>query len=158
MTFAFSFLSCSIDVTKDDPRWLGAWWIGFLVSWLFAWSLIIPFSCFPKHLPGKLVFFKFRIFYSNSRPHIISYMMNINEIDSPCFIESVILPTQTSNIDIHFRKFWIAISTFIMGFLCFCLIIQLFLSLHYYLVNLFIMFYLDSCFKFVCKMEYLLNY
>ncbi|XP_063101594.1 solute carrier organic anion transporter family member 4C1 isoform X2 [Cavia porcellus] len=42
----------SIDVTKDDPRWLGAWWIGFLVSWLFAWSLIIPFSCFPKHLPG----------------------------------------------------------------------------------------------------------
>nr|XP_023418033.1 LOW QUALITY PROTEIN: solute carrier organic anion transporter family member 4C1 [Cavia porcellus] len=42
----------SIDVTKDDPQWLGAWWIGFLVSWLFAWSLIIPFSCFPKHLPG----------------------------------------------------------------------------------------------------------
>ncbi|XP_063102832.1 solute carrier organic anion transporter family member 4C1-like [Cavia porcellus] len=52
LTFAFSFLSCSIDVTKDDPQWLGAWWIGFLVSWLFAWSLIIPFSCFPKHLPG----------------------------------------------------------------------------------------------------------
>ncbi|XP_003480930.1 solute carrier organic anion transporter family member 4C1 [Sus scrofa] len=42
----------SIDVTEDDPRWLGAWWIGFLLSWLLAWSLIIPFSCFPKHLPG----------------------------------------------------------------------------------------------------------
>ncbi|XP_058392111.1 solute carrier organic anion transporter family member 4C1 [Diceros bicornis minor] len=42
----------SIDIAEDDPRWLGAWWIGFLVSWLFAWSLIIPFSCFPKHLPG----------------------------------------------------------------------------------------------------------
>ncbi|KAM5299340.1 LOW QUALITY PROTEIN: solute carrier organic anion transporter family member 4C1 [Ctenodactylus gundi] len=42
----------STDVTRDDPRWLGAWWIGFLISWLFAWSLIIPFSCFPKHLPG----------------------------------------------------------------------------------------------------------
>ncbi|XP_023564382.1 solute carrier organic anion transporter family member 4C1 [Octodon degus] len=42
----------SVDITKDDPRWLGAWWIGFLVSWIFAWSLIIPFSCFPKHLPG----------------------------------------------------------------------------------------------------------
>nr|XP_008505229.1 PREDICTED: solute carrier organic anion transporter family member 4C1 isoform X2 [Equus przewalskii] len=41
-----------IDITEDDPRWLGAWWIGFLVSWLFAWSLILPFSCFPKHLPG----------------------------------------------------------------------------------------------------------
>ncbi|MXQ87870.1 hypothetical protein E5288_WYG015317 [Bos mutus] len=41
-----------IDITEDDPRWLGAWWIGFLISWLLAWSLIIPFSCFPKHLPG----------------------------------------------------------------------------------------------------------
>ncbi|XP_045421907.1 solute carrier organic anion transporter family member 4C1 isoform X1 [Lemur catta] len=42
----------SPDVTEDDPRWLGAWWIGFLLCWIFAWSLIIPFSCFPKHLPG----------------------------------------------------------------------------------------------------------
>ncbi|XP_055484376.1 solute carrier organic anion transporter family member 4C1 [Psammomys obesus] len=42
----------SSDVTEDDPRWLGAWWIGFLLVWLFAWSLIIPFSCFPKYLPG----------------------------------------------------------------------------------------------------------
>lgn len=42
----------SIDITENDPRWLGAWWIGFLLIWLFAWSLIIPFSCFPKHLPG----------------------------------------------------------------------------------------------------------
>nr|XP_025147974.1 solute carrier organic anion transporter family member 4C1 isoform X2 [Bubalus bubalis] len=45
-------LKYSIDITEDDPRWLGAWWIGFLISWLLAWSLIIPFSCFPKHLPG----------------------------------------------------------------------------------------------------------
>ncbi|XP_022447851.1 solute carrier organic anion transporter family member 4C1 isoform X2 [Delphinapterus leucas] len=45
-------LGQSIDITEDDPRWLGAWWIGFLMSWLFAWSLIIPFACFPKHLPG----------------------------------------------------------------------------------------------------------
>nr|XP_044989012.1 solute carrier organic anion transporter family member 4C1 [Jaculus jaculus] len=42
----------SSDVTEDDPRWLGAWWIGFLLAWLFAWSLIMPFSCFPKQLPG----------------------------------------------------------------------------------------------------------
>ncbi|XP_007940688.1 solute carrier organic anion transporter family member 4C1 [Orycteropus afer afer] len=42
----------SINITEDDPRWLGAWWIGFLLTWLFAWCLIIPFSCFPKHLPG----------------------------------------------------------------------------------------------------------
>ncbi|XP_047412528.1 solute carrier organic anion transporter family member 4C1 isoform X1 [Sciurus carolinensis] len=42
----------SSAITEDDPRWLGAWWIGFLISWFIAWSLIIPFSCFPKHLPG----------------------------------------------------------------------------------------------------------
>ncbi|XP_074063007.1 solute carrier organic anion transporter family member 4C1-like [Macrotis lagotis] len=39
-------------INEDDPRWLGAWWIGFILSWFLAWSLIVPFSCFPKHLPG----------------------------------------------------------------------------------------------------------
>ncbi|NXB78858.1 SO4C1 protein, partial [Donacobius atricapilla] len=35
-----------------DPRWLGAWWIGFLACFFANWLLIIPLSCFPKHLPG----------------------------------------------------------------------------------------------------------
>ncbi|NXC35949.1 SO4C1 protein, partial [Campylorhamphus procurvoides] len=39
-------------VDHDDPRWLGAWWIGFLVCFFSVWLLIIPFSMFPKHLPG----------------------------------------------------------------------------------------------------------
>ncbi|NWT71103.1 SO4C1 protein, partial [Prunella himalayana] len=39
-------------VDQDDPRWLGAWWIGFLACFFAVWLLIIPFSCFPKHLPG----------------------------------------------------------------------------------------------------------
>ncbi|NXO25478.1 SO4C1 protein, partial [Cisticola juncidis] len=39
-------------VDQDDPRWLGAWWIGFLACFFAIWLLIIPFSCFPKHLPG----------------------------------------------------------------------------------------------------------
>ncbi|NXO79367.1 SO4C1 protein, partial [Sitta europaea] len=42
----------SMKVEHDDPRWLGAWWIGFLVCFFAVWLLIIPFSCFPKHLPG----------------------------------------------------------------------------------------------------------
>ncbi|NWU47057.1 SO4C1 protein, partial [Dromas ardeola] len=36
----------------DDPRWLGAWWIAFVACCFAIWLLIIPFSCFPKHLPG----------------------------------------------------------------------------------------------------------
>ncbi|NXQ63610.1 SO4C1 protein, partial [Anthoscopus minutus] len=39
-------------VDQDDPRWLGAWWIGFVASFFAIWLLIIPFSCFPRHLPG----------------------------------------------------------------------------------------------------------
>ncbi|NXD05198.1 SO4C1 protein, partial [Certhia familiaris] len=39
-------------VDQDDPRWLGAWWIGFVACFFAVWFLIIPFSCFPRHLPG----------------------------------------------------------------------------------------------------------
>ncbi|XP_078070846.1 solute carrier organic anion transporter family member 4C1-like [Mustelus asterias] len=42
----------NIPLMPDDPRWLGAWWIGFLLCWILAWCLIIPLTCFPKHLPG----------------------------------------------------------------------------------------------------------
>ncbi|XP_056181709.1 solute carrier organic anion transporter family member 4C1 [Falco biarmicus] len=42
----------SIKMDQDDPRWLGAWWIPFLACFFAIWLLIIPFSCFPKHLPG----------------------------------------------------------------------------------------------------------
>uniref|UniRef100_A0A8C3JVP9 Solute carrier organic anion transporter family member n=1 Tax=Calidris pygmaea TaxID=425635 RepID=A0A8C3JVP9_9CHAR len=38
--------------TTNDPRWLGAWWIAFVACFFAIWLLIIPFSCFPKHLPG----------------------------------------------------------------------------------------------------------
>uniref|UniRef100_A0A8C5TID2 Major facilitator superfamily (MFS) profile domain-containing protein n=1 Tax=Malurus cyaneus samueli TaxID=2593467 RepID=A0A8C5TID2_9PASS len=43
----------STKLNQDDPRWLGAWWIGFLACFFAIWLLIIPFSCFPRHLPGK---------------------------------------------------------------------------------------------------------
>ncbi|XP_053910994.1 solute carrier organic anion transporter family member 4C1-like isoform X3 [Cuculus canorus] len=42
----------STKLDQDDPRWLGAWWIPFLACSFAIWLLIIPFSCFPKHLPG----------------------------------------------------------------------------------------------------------
>ncbi|CAH2297106.1 solute carrier organic anion transporter family member 4C1 [Pelobates cultripes] len=41
-----------VSITPSDPRWLGAWWIGFLICGFVTWLLIAPFSCFPKHLPG----------------------------------------------------------------------------------------------------------
>ncbi|KAM6289419.1 solute carrier organic anion transporter family member 4C1-like [Aegotheles albertisi] len=42
----------SMKMDQDDPRWLGAWWIAFLACFFAIWLLILPFSCFPKHLPG----------------------------------------------------------------------------------------------------------
>uniref|UniRef100_A0A8C5IBV6 Solute carrier organic anion transporter family member n=1 Tax=Junco hyemalis TaxID=40217 RepID=A0A8C5IBV6_JUNHY len=50
LLFLNYFSSTKMD--QDDPRWLGAWWIGFLACFFAIWLLIIPFSCFPKHLPG----------------------------------------------------------------------------------------------------------
>ncbi|XP_050801748.1 solute carrier organic anion transporter family member 4C1 [Gopherus flavomarginatus] len=45
-------LQTSTEIDPDDPRWLGAWWIAFLLCCFGTWLLIVPFSCFPKHLPG----------------------------------------------------------------------------------------------------------
>ncbi|XP_014116964.1 PREDICTED: solute carrier organic anion transporter family member 4C1 isoform X3 [Pseudopodoces humilis] len=45
----------STKVDQDDPRWLGAWWIGFLACFFAIWLLIIPFSCFPRRLPGLVL-------------------------------------------------------------------------------------------------------
>ncbi|KAM4710104.1 solute carrier organic anion transporter family member 4C1 [Discoglossus pictus] len=44
----------SVSINANDPRWLGAWWIAFLIVGLTTWLLIAPFSCFPKHLPGTI--------------------------------------------------------------------------------------------------------
>ncbi|XP_018424986.1 PREDICTED: solute carrier organic anion transporter family member 4C1 [Nanorana parkeri] len=41
-----------VPLSPNDPRWLGAWWIAFVIVGLTTWLLIMPFSCFPKHLPG----------------------------------------------------------------------------------------------------------
>ncbi|XP_075710955.1 solute carrier organic anion transporter family member 4C1 [Rhinoderma darwinii] len=42
----------SVPLSSNDPRWLGSWWIAFVIVGLVTWMLIVPFSCFPKHLPG----------------------------------------------------------------------------------------------------------
>ncbi|XP_013911099.1 PREDICTED: solute carrier organic anion transporter family member 4C1 [Thamnophis sirtalis] len=42
----------SVDLTPEDPRWVGAWWIGFVICSFSTCLLVAPFSYFPKHLPG----------------------------------------------------------------------------------------------------------
>ncbi len=44
-----------LDVTPTDPRWVGAWWIGFLAAGLAALSVVPLMLAFPRELPGNAV-------------------------------------------------------------------------------------------------------
>ncbi|XP_054713438.1 solute carrier organic anion transporter family member 74D-like [Uloborus diversus] len=37
----------------DDPRWIGAWWIGFIVQGVLLFICSLPIMFFPRRLPGK---------------------------------------------------------------------------------------------------------
>lgn len=42
-----------VSISPEDPQWVGAWWIGFLISGTLAFLLAIPFCGFPRALPGS---------------------------------------------------------------------------------------------------------
>lgn len=42
----------SIDITFVDPRWVGAWWLGFAISVAGFLVIAVPLFGFPKRLPG----------------------------------------------------------------------------------------------------------
>ncbi|XP_055998205.1 solute carrier organic anion transporter family member 4A1-like isoform X2 [Ostrea edulis] len=56
-----AFLNIYVDVDKLDtasltpssPRWVGAWWIGFLLSGVLAFLVAFPMCGFPTKLPGS---------------------------------------------------------------------------------------------------------
>ncbi|XP_071114005.1 solute carrier organic anion transporter family member 4A1-like [Haliotis cracherodii] len=43
----------SLSITPDNPRWVGAWWIGFLFSGALAFFVSVPLFGFPRALPGS---------------------------------------------------------------------------------------------------------
>ncbi|XP_070533589.1 solute carrier organic anion transporter family member 4C1-like [Ptychodera flava] len=40
-----------VTITPDDPSWVGAWWIGFVIGCVCAWLVAIPVGAFPHELP-----------------------------------------------------------------------------------------------------------
>lgn len=40
-------------MTVRDPRWIGAWWLGFIVFGISALVVSIPLMCFPKRMPSR---------------------------------------------------------------------------------------------------------
>lgn len=57
--FAYLTMRIYIDPTKtpiisrDDPRWLGAWWLGWIVVGFLMFIFAGLIGLFPKHLPKK---------------------------------------------------------------------------------------------------------
>ncbi|ESO83153.1 hypothetical protein LOTGIDRAFT_222876 [Lottia gigantea] len=45
--------TASLTIDKDNPRWVGAWWLGFLISGTMAFLTAIPLGGFPRSLPGS---------------------------------------------------------------------------------------------------------
>lgn len=41
----------SVSITSKDARWVGAWWLGFLVSSAFLLLSSVPFWFLPRSLP-----------------------------------------------------------------------------------------------------------
>jgi len=47
------FYLSETDITPRDPRWIGAWWLGFLIFGIISILLALHLFCFPKHYKKK---------------------------------------------------------------------------------------------------------
>ncbi|CAG5129587.1 unnamed protein product [Candidula unifasciata] len=47
------------QLTPRHPKWIGAWWLGYIVFGLLSLIVSIPLFCFPRKLPRKKVKDKF---------------------------------------------------------------------------------------------------
>lgn len=60
----YACLSLYIDptlhpvITKEDPRWLGAWWIGWIILGTTMGMFAVFIAMFPRHLPKSNTSFK----------------------------------------------------------------------------------------------------
>ncbi len=48
----FVFQPDGFNLTADDPRWIGAWWLGFVIFGIVIFIFSILLLGFPRELPG----------------------------------------------------------------------------------------------------------
>ncbi|CDQ69565.1 unnamed protein product [Oncorhynchus mykiss] len=48
-----SFNEVSIGLERGDPRWVGAWWLGFVVAASFLFLTSLPYLFFPQQMPKE---------------------------------------------------------------------------------------------------------
>lgn len=65
----------SIDLSPGDPRWVGAWWIGYVIASFAGFSVSLLFACYSRELPSV-----FKINYYTDK-NTISYGIIIRYID-----------------------------------------------------------------------------
>lgn len=53
MKFQLSHISLDVNISPRDPRWIGAWWIGFLAFGIGSILSAFPVMLFPRRL-GKI--------------------------------------------------------------------------------------------------------
>nr|XP_054754598.1 solute carrier organic anion transporter family member 4A1-like [Lytechinus pictus] len=42
----------SLTISSDSPLWVGAWWLGFILTGCMALSIALPFLMFPRSMPA----------------------------------------------------------------------------------------------------------
>lgn len=47
------FILTDTTISERDPRWVGAWWIGFIAFGAGAILISVPICCFPASLKKK---------------------------------------------------------------------------------------------------------
>lgn len=46
------FIFFSQSITEDSPYWVGAWWLGFVISGCIIILISLPILLYPRQLPG----------------------------------------------------------------------------------------------------------
>ncbi|BFZ21196.1 hypothetical protein BsWGS_24235 [Bradybaena similaris] len=87
------FLDVYTDVTVDptslgldpsNPKWIGAWWIGFLISGLMGVLLALPLMAYPASLPGSKK-------YALERGQETQASKNVDQTGQHCGLKDIIL-------------------------------------------------------------------
>lgn len=60
LTSPWSSLPGGISLTSKDPRWVGAWWLGFLISAGTVALAATPYFFFPREMPKEKHELRFR--------------------------------------------------------------------------------------------------